>query len=57
MNVVMVCESAEIAGGAEKVAVTTAMELARRGHRTGYFAPRGSRSRPLEAGVALSAWA
>ncbi|MBS1703240.1 MAG: glycosyltransferase family 4 protein [Armatimonadetes bacterium] len=38
MNIVMVCESATVSGGAEKVAIQEAVELRRRGHRVGYIA-------------------
>jgi glycosyltransferase involved in cell wall biosynthesis len=38
MDVVMVCESAELKGGAEKVAIAEALELKKRGFRVGFFA-------------------
>ncbi len=38
MNVVIICESARITGGAERVAVLEALELRRRGIRVGFIA-------------------
>ena len=38
MNIIMVCESATVTGGAEKVAIQEAIELAKRGLRVGYIA-------------------
>lgn len=41
MNVVVVCDVGKIDGGAVKVAVSTAIELGRRGHRVIFFAGTG----------------
>jgi glycosyltransferase involved in cell wall biosynthesis len=38
MDVVMLCESAEVTGGAERVAILEALELRKRGFRVGYIA-------------------
>jgi glycosyltransferase involved in cell wall biosynthesis len=38
MNIIMVCESALVTGGAEKVAILEALELSNRGHRVGFIA-------------------
>jgi glycosyltransferase involved in cell wall biosynthesis len=52
MNVVMLCESAEVSGGAERVAISEALELRRRGFRVGYIAAGEiCDSRLTEAGV------
>jgi glycosyltransferase involved in cell wall biosynthesis len=40
-NVVTVCDGAGLTGGTEKVAITSAMELATRGYRSIYFAGEG----------------
>jgi len=50
----MVCESAQISGGAEKVAIQEAIELASRGYRVGYVAGNDSADARLSAsGVEL----
>ena len=52
MNIIMVCESALVTGGAEKVAIQEAIELRRRGFRVGYIAANDSADSSLvEAGV------
>ena len=52
MNIIMVCESALVSGGAEKVAIQEALELRRRGIRVGYIAANDSADPSLvEAGV------
>ena len=38
MNIVFVCESAVVSGGAEKIAIEEALELSTRGHKIGYIA-------------------
>lgn len=38
MNIIMVCESALVSGGAEKVAIQESVELTKRGYRVGYIA-------------------
>ena len=54
MNIIMVCESAQISGGAEKVAIQEAIELASRGFRVGYIAGNDSADAKLSAsGVEL----
>lgn len=40
-NVVTVCDGASLTGGTEKVAITTAIELQRRGYRSLFFAGEG----------------
>ena len=40
-NVVTVCDGAGLTGGTEKVAITSAIELAKRGYRSIYFAGEG----------------
>ncbi len=52
MNVIMVCESATVSGGAEKVAIQEAIELRQRGFRVGFISA-GNEAAPelLEAGV------
>ena len=42
MNVIMVCESAQLSGGAEKIAIQETRELRRRGYRVGYIAANDS---------------
>lgn len=37
MNIIMVCESALVSGGAEKVAIQESIELRKRGYRVGYL--------------------
>jgi len=52
MNVIMVCESAMVSGGAEKVAVEEAIELSKRGVRVGYIAANNEAAQELkDAGV------
>lgn len=52
ISVVMVCESALIEGGAEKVAVQESIELRNRGYRVGFIsAGTQADSRLIEAGV------
>jgi len=54
MNVIMVCESAQVSGGAEKVAILEALELSRRGFRVGFIASTDSAdARLTAAGVEL----
>ena len=54
MNIIMVCESAQVSGGAEKVAIQEAIELASRGFRVGYIAGNDSADDKLFAsGVEL----
>lgn len=54
MNVILVCESARITGGAERVAVLEALELRRRGIRVGFIAADlQADPRLAEAGVEL----
>ena len=38
MDIVFVCESAVVSGGAEKIAIQEALELRKRGHRVGFVA-------------------
>ena len=38
MDIVFVCESAVVSGGAEKIAIQEALELRKRGYRVGYIA-------------------
>ncbi len=54
MQVVMVCESATVDGGAEKVAIQESLELRRRGWRVGFISG-GSNADPrlTEAGIEL----
>ena len=50
----MVCESAQVSGGAEKVAIQEAIELASRGYRVGYIAGNNTADAKLSAsGVEL----
>lgn len=51
----MVCESAELRGGAEKVAIAEALELRKRGYRVGFFAA-GTQADPRlrEAGIEVA---
>ncbi len=52
MNIIMVCESALVSGGAEKVAIQEAIELTRRGHQVGFIAANDLADPGLEsAGV------
>lgn len=54
-NVVTVCDGAGMTGGTEKVAITSAIELAKRGFRSIYFAGEGDLFPGLkEAGVEAS---
>jgi len=54
MNVIIICESARITGGAERVAVLEALEFRRRGIRVGFIAADPiADPRLAEAGVEL----
>lgn len=54
MNVILICESARITGGAERVAVLEALELRKRGVRVGFIAADlDADPRLAEAGVEL----
>lgn len=54
MNVIMVCESATVSGGAEKVAIQEAIELRQRGIRVGFISAGNVAAPELtEAGVEL----
>ena len=54
-NVVTVCDGAGMTGGTEKVAITSAIELAKQGYRSIYFAGEGElHPGLLEAGVEAS---
>ncbi len=54
MNVILICESARVTGGAERVAVLEALELRRRGIRVGFIAADPEVDpRLAEAGVEL----
>ena len=54
MNVILICESARITGGAERVAVLEALELRRRGIRVGFIAADlEADPRLIESGVEL----
>lgn len=52
MNIIMVCESATLSGGAEKVAIRESVELRKRGIRVGYIAAgREAEQELIDAGV------
>jgi glycosyltransferase involved in cell wall biosynthesis len=55
MNVVMLCESAELTGGAERVAISESIELAQRGHMVHYIAAgKHAYQTLLDAGVMVT---